>query len=514
MLTTEMIERGARRFADRTAVLCGDESWTFAEVDGLANRLAHALIDRYGVAPGRRIGLLASNAVFSLSLDFACVKARAVRVPLNPRLSAVEQAAMLTGMKVDLLLHGPDLAARALELKAAVPGLEVAGLGVEAAGADLLALAAGASDIAPEVGDPDPDEVVLALYTSGTTGSLKAAEHTQASYAAVVLNVLNNLIDPAEGEVMLHAASMIHASGVFVLPFWLRGGASAILPGFTPASYLEAVRRWRPAALNLVPTMVGMVLDHPGARRPDFDSVHTLLYGASPMPLPLMERALSFFGPRLVQYYGQTEAPLAIATLSKTDHAPGVAHRRLACGFPAVDCEIRLLDETGAPVSPGQPGEIAVRAPFVMKGYHDAPDLNAGHFLPGGWLRTRDVGRFDADGCLYLIDRVSEMIVTGGYNVYPREVEDVLAAHPAVRSAVVVGLPDDQWGEAVTGFVVLREGQAAPVEALVAFARERLAGYKVPKDIRFIDEVPLSAVGKPLRRAIRDPFWEGRERRI
>lgn len=514
MLTTEMIERGARRFADRTAVIFGDERRTFAEVNGLANRCAHVLIDRYGVSPGRRIGLLAHNAVFSLSLDFACVKARAVRVPLNPRLSAVEQAAMLNGMKVDLLLHGPDLAERALELKAAVPRLVAIGLGTGAAGEDLLTLAADAPDTAPSVGEPEPDEVVLALYTSGTTGTLKAAEHTQASYAAVVLNVLNNLIDPAEGEIMLHAASMIHASGVFVLPFWLRGGASAILPGFTPVSYLEAVRRWRPSALNLVPTMIGMVLDHPDARPSDFASVRTLLYGASPMPLPLMERALAFFGPRLVQYYGQTEAPLAIAALSKEDHSPAVAHRRLACGFPAVDCEIRLLDDSGAPVAPGEAGEIVVRAPFVMKGYHDAPELNAEHVLPGGWLRTRDVGRFDADGCLYLVDRLSEMIVTGGYNVYPKEVEDVLAAHPAVRAALVVGLPDAQWGEAVTGFVVLLQEQTAPAEALIAFARERLAGYKVPKDIRFIDEIPLSAVGKPLRRTIRDPFWEGLERRI
>ncbi len=514
MLTTEMIERGARRFADRTAVLFGDERRTFAEVDALANRIANVLVDRFGVTPGRRIGLLSNNALYSLSLDFGCVKTRGVRVPLNPRLSAVEQAAMLTGMKVDLLLHGPDLVERARELKAAVPGLVALGLGADGAGEDLLALAAVAPDTAPPVGEPQPDEVVLALYTSGTTGTLKAAEHTQASYAAVVLNVLNNLIDPAEGEVMLHAASMIHASGVFVLPFWLRGGASAILPGFTPASYVEAIRRWRPSALNLVPTMIGMVLDHPGVRPADFDSVHTLLYGASPMPLPLMDRALAFFGPRLVQYYGQTEAPLAITALSKADHAPEAAHRRLACGFPAVDCEVRLIDETGAPVPTGEAGEIVVRAPFMMKGYFDAPELNAHHFLPGGWLRTRDVGRFDADGCLYLVDRVSEMIVTGGYNVYPKEVEDVLAAHPAVRAAVVVGLPDDQWGEAVTGFVVLRDGQTPSPEALIAFARERLAGYKVPKAVRFIDEVPLSPVGKPLRRAIRDPFWEGRERRI
>lgn len=513
MLTTEMIERGARRFADRTAVFYGDESLTYAEVDRLANRMANVLIDRLGVTPGRRIGLLANNAIFSLSLDFACVKTGAVRVPLNARLSAAEHAQMLDGMKVDILLHGPDLVERALELKAGTPTLETIGVGTDATGPDLMALAASASET-PPAGDPQPDDVILALYTSGTTGALKAVEHTQASYAAVALNILNNLIDPAEGEIMLHAASMIHASGTFVLPFWLRGGASAILPGFTPAAYLEAIRRWRPSALNLVPTMIGMVLDHPGVSPADFDGVDTLLYGASPMPAPLMERALAFFGPRLVQYYGQTEAPLAITALSKADHAPEVAHRRMGCGFPAVDCEIRLISEDGAPAPQGEPGEIVIRAPFMMKGYHDAPDLNAQHFLPGGWLRTRDVGRFDADGCLYLVDRVSEMIVTGGYNVYPKEVEDVLGAHPAVQGAVVVGLPDDKWGEAVAAFVVLRQGHAAAPDELIAFVRDRLAGYKAPKDVRFIEAIPMSAVGKPLRRAIRDPFWEGRVRRI
>lgn len=513
MLTTEMIERGARRFADRPAVFYGDERLTYAEVNNLANRMANVLIDQLGVTPGRRIGMLANNALFSLSLDFACVKTRAIRVPLNARLSAAEHAQMLVGMKVDILLHGPDLVERALELKAATPGLETIGIGTDATGPDLMALAASASD-APPAGDPQPDDVILALYTSGTTGSLKAAEHTQASYAAVVLNVLNNLIDPGEGDVMLHAASMIHASGTFVLPFWLRGGASAILPGFTPASYLEAIRRWRPSALNLVPTMIGMVLDHPDVSPADFDGVDTLLYGASPMPAPLMERALAFFGPKLVQYYGQTEAPLAITALSKADHAQEVAHRRMGCGFPTVDCEVRLIDEAGAPVPQGDPGEIVIRAPFMMKGYYDAPELNAHHFLPGGWLRTRDVGRFDADGCLYLVDRVSEMIVTGGYNVYPKEVEDALGAHPAVGGAVVVGLPDDKWGEVVTGFVVLRDGPGVAPDELIAFARERLAGYKVPKDIRFIDAIPMSAVGKPLRRAIRDPYWQGRARRI
>jgi len=512
MIISDMIERGAQRYANRTAILIGDASLTFAEVDELANRLANALI-RLGAEPTRRVGLLVNNGPFSVSMDFACVKAGVIRVPLNARLSLTEHTRMLVAMQVDLLIFGPDLADRAEELKASVSGLMVLGLGAGPDDFDLLKLARSASDQRP-AHRAEPDDVVLALYTSGTTGVLKAAEHTEASFAAVALNILNNLVDPGEGDVMLHAASMIHASGTFVMPFWLRGGTSAILPSFTPAGYLRAIETWKPAVLNLVPTMISMLLDYPGVRPDQFASVRTLIYGASPMPAPLMERALDFFGLRLVQYYGQTEAPLAIAALSKADHAPEHAHRRLACGFPSVDCEVRILTPDGKSVPVGQVGEIAVRAPFLMKGYYGAPELNAEHVLPGGWLKTRDVGRLDADGCLYLLDRLSEMIVSGGYNIYPKEVEDVLASHPEVREAAVVGLPDEKWGEAVTAFVVLRQPDSASEADLLKFVRQALAAYKAPKAIHFIDEVPKSPVGKPLRRVLREPFWADQERAI
>jgi acyl-CoA synthetase (AMP-forming)/AMP-acid ligase II len=314
---------------------------------------------------------------------------------------------------------------------------------------------------------------------------------------------------------MLHAASMIHASGCFIVPYWLRGGIAAVLPGFTPASYLDAVERWKPSALNLVPTMIGMLLDQPGIEQVDFGSVKSIIYGASPMPRPTILRALQLWGPRFAQYYGQSEAPIFITQLTRQDHVGPNAEQRLAsCGRPSIDCEIRLVNEEGEDVAPGETGEIALRTPFAMRGYYNAPELNAQMFLADGWLRTRDVGRFDADGYLYLVDRTSDMIVTGGYNVYPREVEDTMNAHPAVREVVVVGLPDDKWGEAVAAFVALRAGATAEEAELIAFARERLAGYKVPKSIHFIAEVPKSPVGKLLRRAVRDPFWAGRERKI
>ena len=229
------------------------------------------------------------------------------------------------------------------------------------------------------------------------------------------------------------------------------------------------------------------------------------------MPLPVIKRALELWGPKFVQYFGQTEAPLFIARLDKEDHV-GSEQRLLACGRPSVDCELRLIDDKGDDVPAGEQGEIALRAPFVMKGYFNAPELNAATFVEGGWLRTRDVGRFDEEGYLYLVDRTSDMIITGGYNVYPREVEDALMAHPAVLECAVVGALHEKWVEAVIAFVVLRSDKKASEDQLIEFTRDRLAGYKVPKSVRFIEQIPKSAVGKVLRRALRDSLRPARGR--
>jgi fatty-acyl-CoA synthase len=508
MLVTELIRRGARDHRDRTALRFGDRSLTFAEVDSLSSRIANVFVSKLGLEPLSRVAILLDNDLVTIPLDYACVKARLTRVPLNSRLSLPEQARMIAGARASVLVHGASHSERAGELAEAVPGLLCYGLG---AGEDLLELARGESDARPAL-VPEPDDEVLALYTSGTTGSLKMVLHSQATFSAVVLNALANLVDPKPGDMVLHAASLIHASGVFIMPFWLRGGMSGILPGFDPSSYLAAIRRWRPSTLCLVPTMIQMLVEQPGIGEVDMSSVETILYGAAPMPRPLIERVLGLWGPRFVQFYSQTEAPVAIACLGKQEHDLARPDRLISCGRPAIDCEIRLVDEDGAEVPEGEAGEIVVRAPFVMKGYQDEA-LNAAAFLPGGWLRTRDVGRFDEGGYLTLIERTSDMIVTGGYNVYPRDVEDVLCSHASVVEAAVIGIPDETWGEAVTAFVVVR-GAGLDEAELLAFARERLAGYKVPKSIRLIGEIPKSPVGKPLRRALRDPFWEGKERRI
>jgi acyl-CoA synthetase (AMP-forming)/AMP-acid ligase II len=513
MLAVELVRRGARQHADRTALVVGDRRFSFAEVDERANRVANALIG-LGAGRGSRVGLLVNNGVWSVPLDFGCLKAGVARVPLNARLSLTEQTRMLADTGVRLLVHGDDLTERALQLAGAVDGLRLAGLGSRPRAGDVdLAAEADAASPADPLIPVRPDDVTLVLFTSGTTGTLKAAQHTQASFAAIAANILANLVSPGRDDAMLHAASLIHASGTFLLPYWVRGARSVVLPGFVPDQYVDAINRHRVTAINLVPTMLGLLLGSGELDRADAaSSLDTIIYGASPMPRPLLERGLERFGPKFVQYYGQTEAPLCQTVLTKADHAEGGALLG-SCGQPAVDAEVLIAAEDGTPVAAGEIGEIRVRAPFTMAGYHNAPERNAETMAPGGWIRTRDLARVDDRGYLYLVDRASDMIVTGGYNVYPREVEDALAAHPAVAECAVVGAPDPTWVEAVTAFVAFRPGLSAPADELRDFARARLAGYKIPKRVVVVDAIPKSPVGKILRRALRDPLWTDQEGR-
>lgn len=500
--TRELIIRGAREHTNRVAIAFGDQELTFTQVDELSNRLAHALTE-LGGGHRRRVGLLVNNSLLSVPLDFACVKAGINRVPLNSRLAATEHVTMLTDTGCELVVFGPDLADRAHELATALPKVRFVGLetifGDEPS---LLERAEQASAALPEV-EIDPEDVILTLFTSGTTGTLKAAQHTQASYAGVCRNVLLNLVPATGDDAMLHAASLIHASGVFVLPLWLRGGRTVILPGFTPASFLEAIPRHGVTAVNLVPTMVQMLVEHPAFTTTDVSTLKQVIYGASPMPRPTIERAMKVWGrEKFWQYYGQTEIPLCIAVLRPEHHT---GDRFAACGQIATDIELRLLDESGREVPQGEPGEIVVRGPSAMAGYHNAPELTDQTCIDG-WIHTRDIGALDEHGFLFLKDRTSDMIISGGYNVYPREVEDALLTHTAVDEAVVVGTPDDQWVEAVTAVVVLADGVTgddALRTELISHVAARIASYKKPRNIVFRDAIPKTAIGKLDRKQLR-----------
>jgi len=504
-VAADLVQRGAARFGSRVAVICEDQSLSFTDVAKAANRFAWTL-GAFGATKGKRVALLAGNGLWSLSLDFACLGAGVVRVPLNPRLSLAEHRQMIEATDPCLVVHTPDLTDRAAELVASLPGLRTVGLGGPGAegGPDLLSEAEQAKADPPGA-DVRPDDPMLFLFTSGTTGTLKAVVHTQASWAAIAANVLANLVSPGREARMLHAAPLIHASGTFVLPYWIRGAAAVVARGFEPQSYLASIERHRVTEVNLVPTMLAMLLAAAESTSFDLSSLRCVIYGASPMPRPVLAEAMERFGPIFCQYYGQSEAPLCITVLDASDHADPELHA--SCGHPAVDAQVRVADQDGVPVAPGELGEVQLRAAFQMAGYHDAPELTAQTISPDGWIRTRDLARQDPRGYLYLVDRSSDMIVTGGYNVYPREVEDALFGHPAVAECAVVGAPDPTWVEAVVAFVVLKPAATAKEEELKDLVRAQLAGYKVPKRVVFVESIPKSPVGKVLRRQLRKPLW-------
>lgn len=497
----ELINRGARQHGPRDAIVYGDERLTFREVDELSSQLAHAL-HATGALAHSRVALLVNNGLYSVPLDFACVRAGINRVPLNARLSLAEHLSMMRGTECTHLVVGGGLADRATALQHEMPDLVLLGLGAGLAeGTDLLTLASQQSPKAPGI-DVHPDDVVLTLFTSGTTGTLKAAQHTQASYASICRNVMLNLLDVTVDDAMLHAASLIHASGVFVLPFWLRGARTVILPSFEPRLFLQTLESQRISAINLVPTMLQMLLDHPDVASTDVSTLRYVIYGASPMPRAVIDRGMALWGQqRFWQYYGQTEVPLCLSVLRPEDHHGNLLD---SCGQAAVDVQIKLVDEAGNDVTSGTPGEIVVRAPSAVAGYHDAPALNTETFTPDGWVHTRDVGVFDEHGYLFLKDRVSDMIISGGYNVYPREVENALMTHDAVHECVVIGLADERWVEAVTAVVKLRPGTDASESELIAHVAGQIASYKKPQRVLFVDEIPKTAVGKLNRKQLRD----------
>ena len=507
MTTTylELINRGAKTYPDRTAIVYRDQSFTFREVDELSSRLANAM-NAVGIKQGDCIALLINNGAYSVPVDFACVKTGINRVPLNSRLSVSEHTKMLRETGARKILFGADLADHAAALKAELPELEC--LGLESRlddGIDLAEAARSQSCEPPEI-TVQGDDAVATLFTSGTTGALKAAQHTQASYAAICKNVLMNVISVEHNDAMLHAASLIHPSGVFVLPFWLRGARTVIMDSFDPTKYLELIAKERITAINLVPTMLQMLLGHPEFENTNVAALRHVIYGASPMPRPVIEKAMSIWGQeRFWQYYGQTECPLGMSVLRPEDHRGDLLG---SCGRPCVDVEVRLVDEAGNDVPQGHPGEILVRAPIMMKGYYNAPELNAETFTEDGWLRTRDVAVFDTRGFLHMKDRTSDMIITGGYNVYPREVEDVLMEHPAIAECSVVGTKDDKWVEAVTAAIALKPGSQVTEAELIEFIGDQLASYKKPRKFVFIDTIPKTTVGKLNRKALRDMLAE------
>jgi acyl-CoA synthetase (AMP-forming)/AMP-acid ligase II len=513
------LTRSAQRYPANPAWMAGDRVVTFREAVSRVNRLSRALL-RLGARPGDRVGMLVANCPEGLETILATIRAGMAVVPMNVRLHPDEHAYMLNDAGAFALVVGEEFRAHLGRMRERLLTVQHF-IFVGHAGGDGLSYEGLLERPVSTAPDPviDADDLAWIFYTSGTTGHPKGAMLTHRVLVTMAEQFLLD-IDPAgPSDVLLHAAPITHGSGLAVFHHVARGAASAFpaCRSFDPPRIFEAIERYRVTTMFLVPTMINMLLASSDRARYDLSSLKTIFYGGAPMYVEQLREALRVFGPIFVQIFGQGEAPMTCTRLSKEEHQAGddpVKLRRLAsAGRETTAVAVRIVDDDDRPVPPDRMGEIVVRGDLVMKGYWNRRDATA-ETLRGGWLHTGDVGCLDEDGYLYITDRKKDMIISGGSNIYPREIEEVICRHPSVFEVSVIGVPDDKWGEAVKALVVTHPGAALTEAEIIDHCSRHLGSYKKPRSVEFLSALPKNAYGKVLKRELRDPYWGGRARRV
>jgi fatty-acyl-CoA synthase len=502
----ELLVTAIQRGGDRIAFIHGERQISYRAFGQQLARLVAAL-DAHGLQKGDTIATLSGNRPEAYLVSAAGYLMGLTVGWINPTASENDQAYLLNDAGVRTLFADPELFRERTQKLVERTGVQqVWWLAPTDAGTDLATLC---RDMAPARLQPraSADDAAVLVYTGGTTGVPKGVIHTHRVQVAMTLMQLADWDWPQDIR-YLALTPITHAAGAFILPTLLRGGTVVLAHGFSPDKFIDLVERHRITTTFLVPTMLYVLLDHARMADADLSSLKMVAYGAAPMVPSRLIEGMRRMGPVFMQLYGQSEAPMMITTLRQSDHDPEHHPERLAsCGLPVMGNLVRLLDEAGHEVAPGEVGEICVRSPLVMAGYLNKPEETAKAFRHG-WLYTGDLARQDADGYLYIVDRSKDMIISGGFNVYPREVEDVLGLHPAVSSAAVVGVPDAKWGEQVRAMVVLKQGQSASAEALIALVREHKGAVSAPKQIRFVEQLPVTTIGKLDKKAVRARFAE------
>lgn len=518
MALIDFFDRGALINPHGVAFAMAGREWSFAEAQAHSCQVANGLLAR-GIGKGSHGAVLAGNDPAAWLCVVGLWRAGVAWVPLNPRDAAPESAALVGGFDVDTLFFQAAFAPVVATLQASCPGLKhiicIDGKVEGALGLDELM--AGAPTTAPAIAASN-DDVIAIMPTGGTTGLPKGVMQTNRNLSLSILNgVINTPYAPGEPIVNLAGAPMTHSAGFMSISATARGGKVVVLTKPDPLSLLDTIERERVTELFLPPTVIYALLEVPGIETRDFSSLRYIMYGAAPMSLDKLRRAIAVFGPVMHQGYGQTEAPGSIAFLRPGDHfvngqiAPD--SRLSACGLPSVTNAIAIKDDAGTSLPQGQSGEICIAGDIVMKGYYKQPDKTA-ETIMNGWLHTGDIGHLDAEGFLHITDRKKDVIITGGFNVYPSEIEQVIWSHPAVLDCAVIGVPDDKWGEAVKAVVELKPGMSADPQAIIALCKDRLGSVKAPKSVDFIASLPRSPVGKVLKKDIRQVYWEKSDRNI
>ena len=503
--------RALGRYPSRTAFSWPGGSITYRGATEQIGRVQRVLLNA-GAGPGARVALLSANRADAWCVGVAAQICRLATTWMHPLASLDDQIDQIEDCEAEILvidadafrLRGGDLAERSAGVR------HVFTLGRAEYGVDLLS----ASDTVGSTVPKDlagPDDVAALSYTGGTTGKSKGAVRRHRELAGFASAVLSNFEIP-DNPRFLAVAPISHVAGTKVLPTLMRGGTVHLVRGFDPEAVLAAIARERINFTLLVPTMIYVLLDHPSLSKTDLSSLELLLYGASPISPSRLFEGVERIGPVFSQLYGQTEC-YPIAVLRKADHDRNAPELALSCGFPVDACEVKILDDAGEEVAVGEPGEICVRSPYVMAEYWKRPEQTAST-LRNGWLHTDDIARADDRGYMFILDRKKDMIVSGGFNIYPREVEDVLATHAGVLMAAVMGAPDDKWGEAVTAFIVARGDAPPTAQELIDLVKQRKGSAHAPKHIKFVSDLPLTGVGKIDKKKLRASLWAGRQRMV
>jgi fatty-acyl-CoA synthase len=511
-----LLERCGAAYGPDEAVVYGDRRITYAQQLVNIRRTGRALLD-LGLSAGDRVAILMSDRPELLDAYYGILWAGLAVVPLNARLGREDHRFILEDSGARVVVHDASTADRVADvaLDAGVDTLISVDEEAVLDGGHLLSRLTVDQPDGPGRPESSPDDLFGVFYTGGTTGRPKGVEHGHRGFISALFSEMLEL-GLGEMDRFAHVAPLTHAGGLFVLPVWMRGGTNVILGGFDPDKLIDTIERERITATMMVPTMVYVLLDKVGGST-DVSSLQTLIYGASPIGQERLLEGLERFGPIFSQLYGQTEAPNQLTTLRKADHAAAVAsgnHSALAsCGRPVAIAQVRIVDDDMNDVEPGGSGEIVARGPHVMRRYWNRPEETE-EALRGGWLHTGDIAQMDERLFVSIVDRKKDMIISGGFNVYPKEVETTLFTHPAVRDVCVIGVPDDKWGEAVKAVVVSDPDTSVSAEELIAWVKDRKGSVLTPKTVEFMEAIPLTAVGKHDKPALRSEYWGGRGRAV
>jgi acyl-CoA synthetase (AMP-forming)/AMP-acid ligase II len=501
----ELVRRAVAAHASRTAIVDGARTSTFAEVGARTIRLANAL-RALTAEDGGRVAILMRNRLEYVEADLAIARAGQVKVPVNPKLSDDERNYVLSDSGAGVLITEASELGRLLDNLAGTP-ITVVSVGGGAGALDYESALAQAS--ATEVPfEPDPGRLSQLLYTSGTTGRPKGAMLLdECRVSATTMSLLEEFaVTPSDG--MIHAGPLSHGSAAKLLTFFVRGARNIVLPKFEPELFVRAARDSAGTSSFVVPTMISMLVDY-AATNPAHDAwgLRNLTYGGASISRPTLTAALETLGPILTQVYGSCEAPHPVLALRHREGELGRPDEAVPAGRPALGVDVRVADKQGRDARPCDDGrvtgELLVRGPNVMAGYWQQPKATA-ESIVDGWYRTGDIAQVDSEGTYTLVDRAKDIVITGGLNVYPAEVERVLRELPGVGEVSVVGLPDDKWGELVTAVIVPAAGATIAPDEVEGWCARRLAGYKKPRRIVLVDDLPKGSTGKVLKRAVRD----------